>query len=35
MLGGLTLTIGDHVVDASIAGRLRQLRERLTTEPPG
>jgi F-type H+-transporting ATPase subunit delta len=29
ILGGLVLRIGDHVIDASLAARLRQLRRKL------
>lgn len=31
ILGGLRLQFGDHVIDASIASRLAQLRQRLVT----
>jgi hypothetical protein len=31
MIGGLRLQIGDQLIDASIATRLRRLRDRLAT----
>jgi F-type H+-transporting ATPase subunit delta len=32
MLGGIKMQIGDRLIDGSIASRLRQFRDRLTTE---
>ena len=32
MVGGLKLQIGDQLIDASIAGRLRKLRDRLSND---
>jgi F-type H+-transporting ATPase subunit delta len=29
IIGGLVLEVGDHLIDASVAGRLRQLRRTL------
>src|SRR5690606_26706842 len=32
MLGGLKLQVGDQLIDASVATRLRKLRDKLTTQ---
>jgi F-type H+-transporting ATPase subunit delta len=31
IIGGLVLRVGDHVIDASLATRLRQLRRKLAS----
>ena len=33
LIGGLTVRIGDRLIDASVRGRLERLRERLAREP--